>query len=212
MGAVIASKVGDVGVEDGGQEGDDHAYLIVSRGAERVTVDIPASVYEVGGGYRWRKREGVHLGSNDVDLAALREGSTSAPPAQPLPASPALPAEQVMRDLDVLDLGGDEDGVVAGIFHGYRVRLVDANRIKDDREMDFTEGGNHYRYAWIPTQELWVSLAGDLLTRRSTVYHEWIEATTMAADSSVTYDRAHAVANAGERNLRQAYAAAGDKG
>lgn len=46
---------------DGGQEGDDHAFVIVQRGEEAYGVDIPPGVYETGGGYNWKKRIGVKI-------------------------------------------------------------------------------------------------------------------------------------------------------
>ncbi len=49
----------DCEMDEGGHEGDDHSYLVVSRGTERYVVDIPPYVYETGGGYSWKKIGGV---------------------------------------------------------------------------------------------------------------------------------------------------------
>jgi hypothetical protein len=67
---IIASNI-DCELDDGGWDGDDHAFLIVSRGSERYWVDIPARVYEQGGGHNWRKIEGVQISPNDVVIAIL---------------------------------------------------------------------------------------------------------------------------------------------
>jgi hypothetical protein len=63
---VIATHIEAVEIADGGWEGDDHAYLLCTRGAESVVVDLPPHLYEVGGGYSWRKIEGVRLTAQDV--------------------------------------------------------------------------------------------------------------------------------------------------
>lgn len=55
-------------VEEGGHEGDDHAWLIVSRGEETYGVDIPPGVYETGGGYSWEKIPGVHISPGHVNI------------------------------------------------------------------------------------------------------------------------------------------------
>lgn len=64
MSGVISSL--DCEVREGGQEGDDHAFLQVYNDVEAYNVDIPPGAYEVGGGYSWRKLEGVVLGADDV--------------------------------------------------------------------------------------------------------------------------------------------------
>lgn len=71
MAQVIASRVPGIEIEDGGWEGDDHAFLVVSRGSARYVVDIPARIYEVGGGYSWRKRKGVQISPDDVVIGRV---------------------------------------------------------------------------------------------------------------------------------------------
>ena len=66
LGEVLAEKVEGIELADGGQEGDDHAFVLCTRGGESVVVDIPPYLYERGGGYSWRKIEGVHLEARDV--------------------------------------------------------------------------------------------------------------------------------------------------
>lgn len=50
----------------GGQDGDDHAYTIVYDQNKAYAVDIPCQVYEIGGGYSWKKRPGVMIQASDV--------------------------------------------------------------------------------------------------------------------------------------------------
>jgi GNAT superfamily N-acetyltransferase len=51
---------------EGGQDGDDHAFQIAYNDTEAYEVDIPPSVYETGGGYRWTKRPDVTIAPEDV--------------------------------------------------------------------------------------------------------------------------------------------------
>jgi hypothetical protein len=66
IGGVVADNL-DVELMEGGQGGDDHAYLMVrDSDGEGYIVDIPHTVYERGGGYKWEKVEGVKFGPEDV--------------------------------------------------------------------------------------------------------------------------------------------------
>ncbi len=51
----ILVDVPGIDITDGGQDGDDHAYVIVYTSTEAYAIDIPPSVYERGGGYSWTK-------------------------------------------------------------------------------------------------------------------------------------------------------------
>ncbi len=56
---------------DGGQDGDDHAYLIVYNDSEAYIVDIPPGVYEEGGGYNWQKKPDVTIQASDVIIEPI---------------------------------------------------------------------------------------------------------------------------------------------
>ena len=74
MGGVIVENINlDLEILDGGQPGDDHAWLVVhnSETGEAFGVDIPAGVYERGGGYAWTKLEDVKIEPSDVDIWEL---------------------------------------------------------------------------------------------------------------------------------------------
>ncbi len=68
----IANEIGDVlagaGIDsiDGGQDGDDHAFLIAYDDTSAYVVDIPPGVYERGSGYSWKKIPGVTITEDDV--------------------------------------------------------------------------------------------------------------------------------------------------
>lgn len=68
MGSVVANALGDVEIFDGGQDGADHAWIVVVAvdRSEAYEVDVPPGVYERGGGYRWKKIPGVTIGAEDV--------------------------------------------------------------------------------------------------------------------------------------------------
>ena len=66
IGGVIVENIPDVDITDGGQEGDDHAYLIAYNDTEAFAVDIPPNVYETGGGYSWQKVQSVRFKPNHV--------------------------------------------------------------------------------------------------------------------------------------------------
>lgn len=68
--SAMAAVLSEAGIDttEGGQEGDDHAWLIAYDDATReaVGVDIAPGVYERGGGYSWSKIEGARIEPGDV--------------------------------------------------------------------------------------------------------------------------------------------------
>jgi len=70
MADVIATQI-ECELDDGGWEGDDHANLIVSRNNEQYLVDIPAQVYETGGGMSWEKLPDVTITPDDVIIVSI---------------------------------------------------------------------------------------------------------------------------------------------
>jgi hypothetical protein len=61
IGEVISREVSGTEIYDGGQEGDDHAFVITQANGEAFGVDIPPGVYESGGGYNWKRRKDVQI-------------------------------------------------------------------------------------------------------------------------------------------------------
>lgn len=70
MAGVIADNI-DCRIDDGGHEGDDHAFLIVTLAKYRYWVDIPAYVYETGGGYKWQKIPDVLITPQDIVIEPI---------------------------------------------------------------------------------------------------------------------------------------------
>lgn len=71
LAGVIASKIPNVEVTQGGQDGDDHAFLIAYNDDEACAVDIPPSVYETGRGYNWKKLSDVEITTDDIIIEKL---------------------------------------------------------------------------------------------------------------------------------------------
>jgi hypothetical protein len=65
---VVVSSIQNAETAEGGQEGDDHSWLIVYNQQEAYGVDIPCHIYERGGGYSWQKLQGVHFSPNDISI------------------------------------------------------------------------------------------------------------------------------------------------
>lgn len=75
--SAIISVVGQLdGVEAtcGSQPGEDHEWVVASDGYSAFLIDIPPGVYEVGGGYSWRKIEGAEVASQDVVIEPVDLG------------------------------------------------------------------------------------------------------------------------------------------
>lgn len=130
IGDVLANK--GFAITDGGQEGDDHAYVIAHTGDHAFAVDIHPSVYESGGGYSWRKRHGVqilprHIDVDPIDIdyipqeeraearedwkANHGEGFSNLPPGMKRPA-PAIDAREPIKLAEL------PPGMVAGDTRG----------------------------------------------------------------------------------------------
>jgi hypothetical protein len=66
-GAIVA-HIEDIKIEEGGWDGDDHAYIIAFDKTEAYAIDIPHHVYEVGGGMSWHKIHNVEFEPDDVHI------------------------------------------------------------------------------------------------------------------------------------------------
>jgi hypothetical protein len=71
IGGVIVANIADVDIIDGGQDGDDHAFIIAYNADEAYVIDIPPDIYESGSGYSWRKLPDVKLDVNDIVIEKI---------------------------------------------------------------------------------------------------------------------------------------------
>jgi len=84
------------------------------------------------------------------------------------------------------------------------IEFVDGQKVRDEYDQDFTMGGHHYRYDFIPENEVWIEKEKeeDML---ATIVHELTERTAMKYLGE-DYDKAHSdFANNVEKDFRDAY-------
>jgi ADP-ribose pyrophosphatase YjhB (NUDIX family) len=68
---VLSAQPFPLNATEGGQEGDDHSWVVVYTDTEVYGVDIPHNLYERGGGYSWQKVPGVQFEASDVEIWKL---------------------------------------------------------------------------------------------------------------------------------------------
>lgn len=84
--------------------------------------------------------------------------------------------------------------------HGTKVMLVDGAHVRNHFDSDFDQGGNGYRYKFIPHGEIWVDSHVAPAERPYVIEHECRESVDMAAGKS--YEDAHDAAKAHEDRER----------
>lgn len=137
----IASVLSDAGIDhiSGGQDGDDHAYVVAIDDTSAYSVDIPPGVYERGGGYSWEKIPGVTITEDDVAIDELRRGDIASENPSKANKSGWIAwenwpdADAAIRSLKpFLEEGdeGDEEAVRAALGDGpvTEIKVVEANR------------------------------------------------------------------------------------
>jgi hypothetical protein len=82
------------------------------------------------------------------------------------------------------------------------VRLVDGNLARSYYKTDYTQGGHHFVYPWVPGPQIWVEDGTDHREIPFVVCHEYLERRLMR-DAGLGYDRAHQIASALEFDLRK---------
>ena len=92
-------------------------------------------------------------------------------------------------------------GVDAARGTGVKVWLVDGARVRNELDIDFTEGGHGYVYTFIPQDEVWIDDDIDPDERKFIILHELHERNLMSL--GLPYGKAHAEANQVEAVARQ---------
>ena len=85
--------------------------------------------------------------------------------------------------------------------HGLKAFAVDGKFVRDHMESAFSQGGNEFRYDFVPAGELWVDWSMPKAEWPYVLYHECYEAHRMSQGWS--YDRAHNAAKRAENKLRR---------
>lgn len=66
IGSILSHN--DINHTEGGHDGDDHSYIIAYDDTDTFIVDIHPSVYEIGGGYSWKKIDNVVFTVDDIEI------------------------------------------------------------------------------------------------------------------------------------------------
>ncbi len=91
MQALLDERLGGMPTSSEYVEADCHVVIVAQAGDGVLRIDLPAGVYEGGAGYVWRKKPGVTIGADDVDVFVLdrdpdRDGDyVSEPDRSPAP-------------------------------------------------------------------------------------------------------------------------------
>ena len=83
-----------------------------------------------------------------------------------------------------------------------KVLLVNGKIVRDVFYVDFTEGGHHYVYNFVPKSEVWIDDSLNPLEYDYVIFHEVIERNLMKFDK-LKYDDAHEIAINYENTLRR---------
>jgi hypothetical protein len=83
----------------------------------------------------------------------------------------------------------------------FKVFLVDGNHVRDTMDPTFIQGGNEFRYDFVPKNELWIDWNMPEEEHPYILFHEHYESLKMKAGWS--YERAHDAAKRAENKLRR---------
>lgn len=99
-------------------------------------------------------------------------------------------------------LSSKDKKYVAKLWDGTKIFLVDGSKVRDDINVAFF-GGTHPKYADCKTQkEIWIEKGKSGAEESKILVHEIIEYIMMKF-VSMSYDRAHNIANSVENAVRQ---------
>jgi transglutaminase-like putative cysteine protease len=72
--AAMSDVLNSAGIEAStieAQVGEQHVFVVAQTSGGVYEVDISPYIYETGGGYNWKKKQGVTLGADDVSVTRL---------------------------------------------------------------------------------------------------------------------------------------------
>jgi hypothetical protein len=81
----------------------------------------------------------------------------------------------------------------ASFANKIKVYIVDGKYVRENQEIDFTQGGNSGKYEFIPKEEIWIDDGLNEDEILPTLLHEVIEYKLM--DGGYDYDFAHDIAS-----------------
>ena len=90
-----------------------------------------------------------------------------------------------------------------GYVTGLPVYLVSGEQVRNDIDIDFTQGGNEAAYpGYVPAGEIWIDDAMHVLDRIATIFHEIVER-NLVLYGGLDYDDAHDIACKREIEFRK---------
>ena len=84
------------------------------------------------------------------------------------------------------------------------IYAVDGERVRRELDVDFTMGGTHAVYRFIPKSEIWIDSCLGTVDRYATIVHEYVEHELMAKDG-LSYDEAHDLSSEIESQFREKF-------
>ena len=85
--------------------------------------------------------------------------------------------------------------------NGVKIFLVDGKLVRDRLTIEFTMGGHHYRYPFIPKDEIWIDDGVNENEIEATIKHETHEYDLMK-NKGIEYSTAHARSSQAEKKFR----------
>ena len=85
--------------------------------------------------------------------------------------------------------------------NGFKIMFVDGQYVRDKLSIDFTMGGHHWVYGFIPKNEIWIDKSLTEKDVEATIAHELAEAPKMR--KGMSYGKAHEKANKVEEQYRR---------
>lgn len=90
-----------------------------------------------------------------------------------------------------------------GYVTGLPVYLVSGEQVRNQIDIDFTQGGNSAAYpGYVPADEIWIDDAMHTLDRIATIFHEIVEL-NLVLYGGIDYDEAHDIACKREIEFRK---------
>lgn len=90
-----------------------------------------------------------------------------------------------------------------GHVTGLPVYLVSGEQVRNQIDIDFTQGGNEAAYpGYVPANEIWIDDAMHSLDRIATIFHEIVER-NLVLYGGIDYDKAHDIACKREIEFRK---------
>lgn len=91
-----------------------------------------------------------------------------------------------------------------GMVGDVKIFHVDGNYVRSDLEVEFCLGGHHYRWDFIPEDEIWIENLPSKFDMECNLLHETYERLQMK-ENGMGYEKAHSKASQKEKEFRQEY-------